>query len=352
MKAALPLAALLPVLGGCATTQAQPPVVLKPAPTVQARVETDPVETVDDAADDPAIWRNAADPAQSLVIGTDKKAGLHVYGLDGKRRGFTPSPRLNNVDLRDGVTINGAPGVLVAASDRADIANARIALFRLDTTAAKAVPIGALPVGPGEAYGMCLWTRKADKALFGFVVMKDGRVDQVQIDASGPTPTGKLVRQVKFGTQSEGCVVDDRTGILYVAEEDLGLWKVGADPSAPNTPTTIARVDGDRLYDDVEGLALAPAGDKGGYLVASSQGDNAYVLYRLEDDAYVGRFRIADNAGVDGTSETDGLELALGDFGPAFPNGLLVVQDGDNFPSTQNFKYASWADVIALFGLK
>ncbi|MCP6134803.1 phytase, partial [Klebsiella pneumoniae] len=77
--------------------------------------ETDPVDTAADAADDPAIWRNRRHPADSLVIGTDKKAGIHVYALSGKRLSFTPAARLNNVDLRE---IGGR--VIAAASDRAD----------------------------------------------------------------------------------------------------------------------------------------------------------------------------------------------------------------------------------------
>ena len=97
---------------------------------------------------------------------------------------------------------------------------------------------------------------------------------------------------------------------------------------------------------DVEGLALAPQGRKGGYLVASSQGDNAYVLYRLPDLAYAGRFRIA--AGPLGSvEETDGIELKLGNFGPDYPAGLFVAQDGMNAPAAQNFKLVSWAEVLA-----
>ena len=49
---------------------------------------------------------------------------------------------------------------------------------------------------------------------------------------------------------------------------------------------------------------------------------------------------------MDGVQETDGLDVALGNFGPQYPAGLLVVQDGDNAPATQNFKYISWADVL------
>ncbi|PUE89695.1 3-phytase, partial [Xanthomonas hortorum pv. hederae] len=34
---------------------------------IAASAETDPVDSTSDAADDPAIWRNAANPAASLV---------------------------------------------------------------------------------------------------------------------------------------------------------------------------------------------------------------------------------------------------------------------------------------------
>ena len=329
------------LLAGCATV----PPASDVAPNVPATAETDPVDTAADAADDPAIWRNAADPAKSLVIGTDKKAGIHVYDMKGKRLSFTPAARLNNVDLRD---LGGR--VVVAASDRADVATAHVSLFLLDTAAARLQPLGRYPAGTGEAYGMCLWTRASDKALFGFVVLKDGRIDQVAIDTAGATPQVKTVRSMKVATQAEGCVVDDRTGLLYVAEEDVGLWRFAADPAAPVTGTPIAQVDGRTLFADAEGLALAPQGRTGGYLVASSQGDNAYTLYRLPGVTYAGRFRI-DGGPIDGTSETDGIELALGDFGPDYPRGLFVAQDGDNAPETQNFKYVSWEKILKALGL-
>ncbi|WP_426261638.1 phytase [Sphingomonas sp. DC1100-1] len=339
MRSVLP--ALL--LAGCASVPAAAP--LTQAPLVAASAETDPVDTAHDAADDPAIWRNAKDPAQSLVIGTDKKAGIHVYDMAGKRVSFTPAARLNNVDLRE---VGGR--VIAVASDRADVTQAHVALFTLDTSTRRLVPMGRYPVGPGEAYGMCLWTRAKDKALFGFVVLKDGRIDQVRIDLSGPSPVVTTVRSMKLGTQAEGCVVDDRTGTLYVAEEDVGLWRFAADPAAPATATPIARVDGKTLVADAEGLALAPKGRTGGYLIVSSQGDSAYTVYRLPGVTYAGRFRIGGGT-IDGTSDTDGIELALGDFGPAYRQGLFVAQDGDNAPDTQNFKYVSWAKVKAELGL-
>jgi 3-phytase len=101
------------------------------------------------------------------------------------------------------------------------------------------------------------------------------------------------VRDLKFDTQTEGCVADDETGALYVAEEDVALWKLGADASDRQARKAVARVaDNPALKDDLEGVGLyAQAGGKG-YLVVSSQGNNSYAVFRREgDNAYVGSVR-------------------------------------------------------------
>lgn len=307
---------------------------------VRAKGETVPVgTTADDAADDPAIWLNRRDPAASLIVATDKKAGLYVYGLDGKVRHFVADGRLNNVDLVD----MGRAGIMVVASDRNNEAAARLRLYRLDTAAARLVPVAVFDGGAGEAYGVCLVRRGS--GFDAFSVLKDGLVAQVRVKL-GKTPGGTIVRYLKVPTQTEGCVVDPRSETLYVGEENVGIWTFDARARGPVLGKLAVRVDGTRLVADVEGLALAPQGRKGGYLVASSQGDNAYVLYRLPDLAYAGRFRIA--AGPLGSvEETDGIELKLGNFGPDYPVGLFVAQDGMNAPAAQNFKLVSWAEVLA-----
>jgi len=224
-------------LSACATVETEVPVSVRianatPAVSVTARGETAPVGTTNaDAADDPAIWRNAADPAASLIVGTDKKAGVYVYGLDGKVRDFLDAGRVNNIDLKDGVAINGGTGILVVASDRNDVARAKLALFRLDPATAKLTALGTIDGGAGEAYGLCMGSDAA--GLYAFIVLKDGTINQVALDASGATPTGRIVRTMKLGTQSEGCAVDDRTGTLYVAEEDVGLWRFDARAMEP-----------------------------------------------------------------------------------------------------------------------
>lgn len=343
-----PIAALVLLAAGAAQGQAPAPAAL--TREVRATAETAAVASAQDAADDPAVWRNAADPAASLIVATDKQAGLYVYGLDGKTRSMLNAGRVNNVDLRDGVTIAGQRGVLAGASDRTDLAQGKIALFRLDTATAALEPLAALPIAAGEAYGFCFWRRAADQALFAFLIMKDGAVVQAQLDLTGAAPTAKVVRTVKLGTQSEGCVADDRTGMVYVAEEDVGVWSLPADPASQAAPRAFAKVDNVRLFADAEGLALAPAGTAGGHLIVSSQGDSAYTAYRLEDGAYAGRFRIVAGA-FGATSDTDGIEVALGDFGPAFPHGLMIAQDGDNAPAAQNFKLVPWDRIRDALGL-
>ncbi len=322
------------------------PVPSIPPVTVMASAETEPVGTANaDAADDPAIWRNAANPAASLIVATDKKAGLYVYGLDGRVKSFYNAGRVNNVDLleQDGV-------IHVVASDRNDPANAKLALFRLDGASGKLIPTGSVSGGTGEAYGVCLMPGDAG-AITAFSVLKDGTVAQVSI-TPGAAPAGRIVRTLKLATQTEGCAVDRVTGSLYVGEEDVGIWRFDAKGSGVEG-VKVAAVDNRQLVADVEGLAVATLADGARILVASSQGDNAYVVYRIGEGGaltYAGRFAVKDGS-VGGTSETDGLDLVIGDFGPAFPGGLFVAQDGHNGNKAQNFKLVGWDVIKTALGL-
>jgi 3-phytase len=307
--------------------------------TVFARGETVPVGTAnEDAADDPAIWRDPRRPAASLIVATDKKAGLYVYGLDGKVKSFTPAGRVNNVAMMP----MGRSGVIVVASDRNDVNAARLLIYRLDTRAGSLSPLGSVSGGAGEAYGLCLYRQGRD--LHAFSVLKHGAIHHLRIGLTGSAPAGAPVRLLTLATQTEGCVVDPRTRMLYVGEENRGIWAFDVRPQGPTEGRLVAAVDGAQLVADVEGLALWPQGKRGGLLVASSQGDNAFALYSLPDMVPAGRFRVTAGA-LGSVQETDGIELATGSFGKDFPDGLFVAQDGDNAPFAQNFKLVSWKDV-------
>jgi 3-phytase len=336
MRFAVSLASLLALSLIPAGNAQQPP--RGAAVNVTARGETVPVGTAAaDAADDPAIWRNTRQPADSLIVATDKKAGLYVYGLDGKVRNFVSAGRVNNVDLLD----MGDLGVIVVASDRNNLA--RLQIYRLNTDSQRLEHLGAVAGGASEAYGVCLM--QEGRALHAFSVLKNGTIAQVAIDLEKKAPAGRIVRTLRLTTQTEGCVVDPRSHTLYVGEEDRGIWAFDARPNGSVKGKLIAAIDGKQLFADVEGLALLPNGPSGGWLIASSQGDNAYALFSLPDMKPAGRFRIA--AGRFGaTQETDGIAVAPGSFGPNYSDGLFIAQDGDNAPAAQNFKLVSWRDIL------
>lgn len=339
------------LIAGCATIEPLTPPL--PAVDVAALRETEPVGTERaDAADDPAIWRNAADPAASLIIGTDKRAGIYSYGLDGRRRGFLAAGEINNVDIRDNVMIGGRAIILIGASNRNNLTQPRVTLAELNPATGAITQLAEQAIGgAGEAYGFC-FGRFADGMVRAYVVTKEGEVQESTLTSAGMTGGPVLVRgrSWRVATQPEGCVVDDRTGQLYLGEEDVGIWRI--DLTAPAAdPVAFAQVGAaDGLVADVEGIAIAPSGARGGYLLASSQGDNAYAVFDIESGQLRGRFRVNGGA-IDGTSDTDGIELALGDFGPAFPGGLFVAQDGNNAPQPQNFKLVSWNAILRALGL-
>lgn len=313
---------------------------------VSARTETVPVGTAnDDAADDPAIWHNKARPQASLIVATDKKAGIYVYGLDGLVKSFFAAGRVNNVALVD----MGRGKVIVAASDRNNEAQAVVQLYRLDTKVGTLAHLGKVAGGAGEAYGLCLW--RVGSLLNAYSVLKHGEINQLQIELK-TTLAGRSVRTLKLATQTEGCVVDPRSRTLYIGEEARGVWAFDARAQGSTGGQLIAGVDNAQLVADVEGLAIMPFGARGGWLVVSSQGDNSFALYRLPDHKPSGRFRVTAKT-VGSVEETDGIEVHPGYFGPQFPRGLFVAQDGLNTPAAQNFKLVSWRDVlIAIKALK
>lgn len=316
-------------------------------PGVFAAIETAPVATLDDAADDPAIWLHPQDSSKSLIIGTDKRAGLYVYDLSGAVKQFLPEGAPNNVDLRQGVTLpDGWSGDLAAATDRADDT---IALFSVDEDGVE--KIGAFPSAVIEPYGLCMGLVGAseEQTLAVFSAYKTGEL--IYYGVTGQS-AGAEVARVQFDSQLEGCVFDDEMQVLYVGEEARGVWRVDFADARPGVPVLIDEVGGATgVKADVEGLALYKTGAETGYLLASSQGNNSFAVYTRDGgNRPLGRFAIKDGAVIDGAEETDGIEATSSALGDAFPKGVLVVQDGKNRPrgQAQNFKIVDWRDIESL----
>lgn len=325
--------------------------------TVEPVVETEQVEDYGDAADDPAIWVHPTDPELSLVIGAQKKRGIEVYDLSGKRVQVLAMGRTNNVDLRQGVLLGGNRRDIVAGSNRD---HRTLTLYEIDSATRKLTDVAAAPIATGlrDPYGLCMYHSAKSGKLYVFINNPDaGEFRQWEIQASGAKLSGKLVREFTVGTQAEGCVADDETGALYIAEEDVGLWRYAAEPddSSPRRQLDSTGDDG-RLKDDVEGVAIYRGKDGAGYLIVSNQGADNYAVYRREgNNDFIGFFSIVanDELGIDGASETDGLEVTSVALGRRFSQGLLVVQDGRNITPVQrqNFKLVSWEHVATALGL-
>ncbi len=316
-----------------------------------AIVGTEPVAGAGDAADDPAIWVHPTDPARSLVLGTDKKGGLGAYTFDGRRvQNVSSDRRPNNVNVLYGFSLDGRTVDLAVAGCRSKTAPG-VDVWTIDRADGRLTPVGNGPAftvfGGGEPYGSCVYREPRTGNSFVYATSKDGRVEQYRLglDPSGRSIRGTLVRTMKLGSQVEGCVVDQELGFLYVGEEDVGIWKFGAAADAPVGGRLIARVGDHGLTDDVEGLTIYYAAGKQGYLIASSQGSNTFLVFdRAGDNPYI--LTIDPKAGpLDDVEETDGIDVTNRAIPPRFPSGVFVVQDGRNPAGNQDFKFFSWSDI-------
>ncbi|TFY87659.1 3-phytase [Pseudomonas kairouanensis] len=313
-------------------------------PEVTAVRQTDPVGRQGDAADDPAIWIHPEQPSKSRVLGTNKKQGLLAYDLDGKLLQELAVGRLNNVDVRPNFKFGAHTVDLAVASNRD---HNSLSLFSIDRKTGELREAGEVPTPLKAIYGICLF-QPASGEIYAIANDKDGTFLQYRLSAPDGRVQGELVRQFKVDSQPEGCVADDQRQRLFIGEEDVGVWAVDARADQPAKLTSVIKV-GPQLHADVEGLALYQS-DKRDYLVISSQGNDSYLVVDAEPPfAIHGAFRVGLNAaaGIDGSSETDGLEVTAINLGGPWSQGMLVVQDGrKRMPEqAQNFKFVPWADV-------
>ena len=346
---------LLLTLEACKTEFVAPPP--PDAAIVYPLLETTPVTSTGDAADDPAIWVNPHNLAASLVIGTDKEFGIEVYNLQGERIQSIAAGRTNNVDLRM-LPGGGRWTAIAAASNRTSNS---ISLFLIDQSGQLYwLEDSEIATGLNEPYGVCMFMNEMGPQVF--VNDTDGSYQQwgLNLVEQGPATSlpryqARLLREFSVSSQPEGCVADDLYQRLFLGIEAAGVRVLSARHDQQVEMQTLVNIDGTILYADVEGMSLYQDGVEG-YLVVSSQGNNSYAVYdRLPPFSYRGSFVVAAtiDGQIDGASETDGLAVSQYAFDSRFPSGLLVVQDGYNTVpvAAQNFKYVSWQDVAAALNL-
>lgn len=343
---------LLSLALGCAS----PGVLAKPGKTAPApgaikpRVITEPVKH---DTDDPAIWINRANPAQSLVLGTDKNTdgALYVWGLDGKIhhdkvvRGIV---RPNNVDIAYDVMIGGKKTDIAVLTER--YAH-RLRAYRLPDMAP--VDGGGIPVFLGErardCMGIALYTRPTDGALFAIVSRSDylapvqGYLHQYRLVDDG----NGVIRAVftrSFGEWSgkkeiEAIAVDQELGYVYYADENFGIRKYHADPAHKDAEDELAIIGREGFAEDREGISIYKTGPRTGYLVISNQQNNSFRVYSREGTAAKPHEHTFLKEVDVSTIESDGSEVTNVAL-PGFPHGLFVAMSNGKV-----FHYYAWEDL-------
>lgn len=331
---------------------------INPVHSVTAMAETKPVPRgpADDAADDPAIWVNFKNPESSRIIGTDKKGGLGVYDLDGKELFYYNTGLMNNADLRYRFPLSSDTIDIMAVSNRTDQS---VDLFQINQDGSLQVvhKQQLLSLLKDEVYGLCMYQSKATGKFYVFVNDKNGAVEQWELSADDNKVNGRIVRNLKLANQVEGMVADDETGTLYVGEEDKGIWKFNAEPAGSVNGELIpmsGENDNQNIKSDIEGMAIYALPDGEGYFIASSQGNSTYAIFeRKAPNKYIGSISVISGDSIDGSEETDGIDVVNFAFGDRYPKGLLVVQDGQNKDNgaivAQNYKIISWDSIAVKF---
>jgi 3-phytase len=351
---------LVALTGGCTRPAAdagkgEPPEGI----AITAALATD---AVTDDPDDPAVWVNAADPAESLILGTNKvrapNGALVVFGLDGRTRQTVANlDRPNNVDVEYGLALGGVPTDIAVVTERLQH---RLRIYSISAAGLAEVSSGGgIPVFEGESgdasepMGIALYKRPHDGAVFAIVGRKNGPREvylwQYRLEGGSGKVTGTKVRE--FGAFSgtgeiEAIAVDDALGYVYYADEGNGIHKWHADPDHPDAGRELAHFGRDGFRFDREGIAIYAKPDGTGYILCTDQtaGDSRYLIFRREgapgNPHDHGELVQVIRGGAD---STDGIEVSSASLGPRFPEGLLVAMNSKD----RNFLVYSWRDIAA-----
>ncbi len=330
-----------------------PTLSLAQVPIVSPSGQTAPVPS-SNGARDLAVWIHPTDVSQSLIVASDQFGGVVLFQLDG---GFvTRNAALQPiaVDLRYNFPLAGQRIALIAASQR--VPNGTIGTFTISTDGGTqlqdvSTASSITNVTPSAIIaGLAMYRSPISGNYYAFITDTNGGLQEWQLfdDGTGRV-NGSRVRALSLNSSAEGCVADDLNSQLYVAEEAVGIWKFGAEPDAGSNRVLIDSTDGGHLAAPVKGLALYRTHTGSGYLIASSEGNLTYAVYKREPgNAYVGSFQI--DAGV-GLLKTNGLDVTSFGLDAAFPEGVFVAQNATSGDSNTgpNFKLVPWGVIARAF---
>jgi 3-phytase len=295
--------------------------------------------------DDMAVWVHPSNPAESLIIGADKGGNrLYVWDIDtGTTLQTIPTGMPGNIDVRYDFPLNGGTDIVgfnVREADR------RIELYAVDRSTRRLSRIddGAIRA-LGETYGFCLGVDRtaSPPAFYAFKTAEDGRIEQFRLAANGTKIGGMLVRTMQQG-KTEGCVADDANGYVYIGEEDGVVYRYDMDPSTGAARINVENAS-NNLESDVEGQTIYYTSGLKRYLILSSQGAGRFDVVEYSGAgpyAYRGAFTIA------GVDETDGIDVSNRNLGPAFPQGIFLVHNGQDSSALTAVR---WQDIASALGL-
>lgn len=305
---------------------------------VTANVETEPVFAGDDAADDMCILENFNNPESSLIISSDKKYGIIVYDLEGVKLYDYEVGRINNVDILPSRSFQNK--YIVAGTNRT-YNSIDIYLFNSKGELENLILRKEIP-SLKDVYGVTFYRDEFNTYLF--ISDKKGNVEQWSYNNDEVNSEIKFVRKLKFSSLVEGLVADESKGKIYIGQERKGIWELNAFPSFDSQKKLIFKKS-KNFKPDFEGLALRDDGNGEGYLIASVQGSNGYLIIDRKSLYAKIFFRIIDGDKIDGTTETDGIDVTSIKTSK-FPNGFFIAQDDDNDGLNQNFKLVDWNKIL------
>ncbi|MCI4670988.1 MAG: phytase [Bacteroidia bacterium] len=329
----------------------------KPGFTVKASIESTPVQSAGDAADDPAIWLHPSKKEKSLIFGTDKQSGIYAYGLDGKKKAYYPLGNINNIDVGYGYMLDSQLVDILVATNKSSntleiyTISPKNGLLRTITSE----PIYSTVSG---VYGICTYKSREDSQMYVFLSGKDGMIEQWKIiEQADQLVTASRVRKIQMESVCEGLVADEELGFVYAAEENQAIWRLYAHPDSSDDYFLVASIEGnENLTAEIEGLALYTASNEEGFLIASSQGNSSFAVFKRKAPyPYLGSFHISNGEHTDETSATDGIAVLNVNLGKDFPKGIFVAQDDRNLNAegkleNQNFKFVRWEQIADSLG--
>jgi 3-phytase len=305
---------------------------------VIANVETEPVFAGDDAADDMCVLENFNNPEKSLIISSDKKYGIIVYDLDGVKLYDYEVGRINNVDILPSRSIQNK--YIVAGTNRT-YNSIDIYLFNSKGELENLILRKEIP-SLKDVYGVTFYRDEFNTYLF--ISDKKGNVEQWSYNNDEVNSEVKFVRKLRFSSLVEGLVADESKGKIYMGQERKGIWELNASPKLEEDKKLIFKKN-KYFKPDFEGLTIRDDGDGKGYLITSVQGSNGYLIIDRNSLKAKMFFRIIDGNIIDGTTETDGIDVSSIKTSK-FPNGFFIAQDDDNDGLNQNFKLVDWNKII------